>query len=257
MNSVKAPPVFEEDSNYELYKKEVKIWEILIGDDLKAEQMGPALFKAIKSQKAKEKVLEIEIDVIGGVNGVKEILKKMDELYEMERDQKIYRALDEFENFKREKTTEVAEFVNKFEAKHNTIKKFECVLPDGVLAYKLLKAANLDQNQEQLCRATMSEWSYKEMIKQLKRVFNDVKVRDPKDNLAIKTEPIHLAEGMSQMNFHDEWYPDESQFRDDYLEGPEMNETADGDQAEATFYSQRNYNRGNPTNSRFPTRPPY
>ena len=111
MNSVKAPPVFEEDSNYELYKKEVKIWEILIGDDLKAEQMGPALFKAIKSQKAKEKVLEMEIDVIGGVNGVKEILKKMDELYEMERDQKIYRALDEFENFKREKTTEVAEFV--------------------------------------------------------------------------------------------------------------------------------------------------
>ena len=38
--SMKAPPIFDEDTNYEHYKKEVEIWKILIGDDLEDKQLG-------------------------------------------------------------------------------------------------------------------------------------------------------------------------------------------------------------------------
>ena len=72
-------------------------------------------------------------------------------------------ALDAFENFKRPKKMDITEFVSEFENKHNKIKNYECLLPDGVLTYKLLKAANLERQQEQLCRATMRKWEYKEM----------------------------------------------------------------------------------------------
>ena len=88
MSSLKSPPVLDEDTNYEMYKKEVQLWEILVGEDLSAEQKGPALVKAIKVQTAREKVLELEVGEIGVADGVKAVLKKLDECYDIEKDQK-------------------------------------------------------------------------------------------------------------------------------------------------------------------------
>ena len=42
-------------------------------------------------------------------------------------------------------------------------------LPDGVLAYKLLKQAGLSGTHEQLIRATMTDLSYENMKLQLKK----------------------------------------------------------------------------------------
>ena len=246
MSNLKTPPTFDDDTNYENYKKEIALWKILIGEDLKPEQMGPALFKAIRSKKAKEKVLELETTDIGGAGGIDKITTKLDEIYEQDKDQKIYIALDDFETYKRKKNMDVAEFVNVFESKHNIIKKYECVLPDGVLAYKLLKAANLETSQEQLCRATMSEWSYKEMLTQMKRVFNDVGSVKEKEEVAIKTEPINFTENMYMPEFQeDEWNYDEQED----LQGNEMNTYYNN-------YATRNFG-SNPRFSRLPMRPNY
>ena len=46
-------------------------------------------------------------------------------------------------------------------------------LPDGVLAYRVLNSANLSNEQMTLCRATMMDLKYPEMVKQLKRLFAD------------------------------------------------------------------------------------
>lgn len=211
--SMKAPPVFDEETNYENYKKEVDLWKILVVKDLDANQLGPALFRGIKVRKAKDKVLELASGVIGAEGGIDKILKKLDELYEIEKDQKIYLALEDFESFRREKQESLVDFVSAFENKHNKIKAYECVLPDGVLTYKLLKAANLSKSQEQLCIATMQKWEYKEMIKQLKAVFNNiVRGNDNKETPAIKIEPINLAESMEaycNIPEHQQFYEDE------------------------------------------------
>ena len=76
----------DEDTNYKMYKKEVDLWEILVGEDLSEEQKGPALVKAIKVTKAREKVLELEVAEIGAAGGVKAVIKKLDEVYEIEKD---------------------------------------------------------------------------------------------------------------------------------------------------------------------------
>ena len=45
-------------------------------------------------------------------------------------------------------------------------------LPDGVLAYRLLKSTNLTVEKQQLARATLSELTYDNMKKQLKAIFD-------------------------------------------------------------------------------------
>ena len=80
MSTLKSPPILDHDTNYSNYKKEVELWQILIGDDLEPKQMGPALFKSIKVTKAKEKVLELETNQIGGEGGVEKVLAKLDEI---------------------------------------------------------------------------------------------------------------------------------------------------------------------------------
>lgn len=245
--SIKVPPTFDDDTNYEQYKKEVEIWELLLDEnDLKPNQMGPALFKTIRSRKAKEKVLELDVKTeIGGEQGMKLILEKLDEIYEIDKDQRIYLALEEFENFKRDKKMDISDFVSTFENKHNKIKNYECVLPDGVLTYKLLKAANLEKPQEQLCRATMRKWEYKEMIKQLKAVFNEItSTSETKENIAIKIEPINMVTSEHcNIAEHQQFYEDEY-----YTEYDDEIEKTQED-----AYYQRSY----PGSQRFPRKSQY
>lgn len=46
-------------------------------------------------------------------------------------------------------------------------------LPDGVLAYRVLNSANLNQEEMKLCRATINELKYDAMVKQLIRIYGD------------------------------------------------------------------------------------
>ena len=140
------PPEFTENTSYENFLKEVQLWLLLVEGVLDKKQMGPALFKSIKSQRAKEKVLELDVKTIGSDGGVDEVIKKLDEIYLLDKDQRIYLALDNFETFRRDKNMDMSEFVTEFESRHNKIKQFKCVLPDGVLAYKILKAVNLTEH---------------------------------------------------------------------------------------------------------------
>ena len=194
---LKSPPVLDDETNYDNFKKEVEIWILLVGGDLQKKQLGPALFKAIRPRKAKDKVLELEVKDIGAEDGITRIIQKLDEIYLLDKDQRIYIALDSFETYKRDQKMNMTEFVSEFEVKHNKIKQYDCVLPDGVLAYKLLKAANLTESQEQLCRATIGQWSYANMITQLKRIFDNVLSNNTitsNNAVTVKVEPVNWAE---------------------------------------------------------------
>ena len=63
------------------------------------------------------------------------------------------------------------DYLVKFEHLYTKIKDHKMELPDGVLAYRILNSANLSNEQMTLCRATMTDLTYAEMVKQLKRLF--------------------------------------------------------------------------------------
>ena len=46
-------------------------------------------------------------------------------------------------------------------------------LPTGVLAYRLLKSMDISENKE-LARATMANFTYDDMKKQLKAIYNNL-----------------------------------------------------------------------------------
>ena len=64
-------------------------------------------------------------------------------------------------------------------------------LLDGVLAYRVLKSANLSTENEKFARATIKELTYKNMCEQLRKIFVDISAGQKSEGqqLAIKTEP--------------------------------------------------------------------
>ena len=65
----------------------------------------------------------------------------------------------------------MTDYLNAFERLNNKLKVHRMELPEGVLAYRVLRSANLTGEQEQLARATVSDITYKAMCEKLKAIL--------------------------------------------------------------------------------------
>ena len=96
--SFKTPPNLREDISYDQWKKEIQLWKTFT--DLPDAKQGPAICLALTG-KAREAVLELDIEAISSEDGVKSLLERLDKLYLRDRDQTIYAAYEKFEKFVR------------------------------------------------------------------------------------------------------------------------------------------------------------
>ena len=162
------PPIYVEGRSYEEFSRDLDVWLLL--KVATAEEQGPLLFRTL-SPRAKAACKTITLDQIGSKDGFKLIRDKLDKLYLKDANQRIFVTLDRFEKFKRPAGMTMDEFLVEFENLHTEVKSKECTYPDGVLAYRLIKAANLSDDKEQLCRATVEtgKWSYESVLNQLKK----------------------------------------------------------------------------------------
>ena len=69
-------------------------------------------------------------------------------------------------------------------------------LPEGVLAYCLLKSVNLTLDQAQLAKATVTDITYRPMCDKLKSFFGNTSSNKQLGNIqaAIKSEPIDIKQ---------------------------------------------------------------
>ena len=139
---------------------------------LTAEKQGPCFYLLLEG-KARDAALELDIDNIKGENGVQLILQRLDALYLEDTIQTAYFAHQTFETFQRPENMTMKDYLVKFEHLYTKIKDHRMELPDAVLAYRVLNSGNLSNEQMTLCRATMMDLTYAEMVKQLKRLFAD------------------------------------------------------------------------------------
>ena len=123
------------------------------------------------------------------------MIEKLKKLYAKDEDQAAYIAYDEFESFKRPASTGMVDYLNEFERLYNKIKCHRMELPSGVLAYRLLKSANISEDRQQLARATLLELTYENMKKQLKAIFDTSSVGDGQTFKSSKkvTLPANIA----------------------------------------------------------------
>ena len=166
-NSYRNPPVLNEDTQYESWVKEVDLWSACC--KLEQNQQGPALALSL-SGNARQAALNVDSGTLKSNGGLAAVINKLNGLYLKDENQRIYVALKSFEQYKRPQTLSMDNYLNEFDLKYGKLKGHAIVLPDAVLAYRLLESANLDKSKSELVRATITRMSFDEMKKQLRKL---------------------------------------------------------------------------------------
>ena len=186
-NNFKIPPTFTEESCYEVWKNEIEMWKLVTDLAKKKQALAVALSLA---GKPREVALEIPTSVLNAEDGVDKLIEKLDDVFLTEEHENSYVAYSSFENFKKEPDVNMCDFIIEFERRYNKTKKFNMMLPDPVLAFKLLDSCNLNNSEKQLALTAASDSSYSAMKGALRRVFGEkLCYSKPNDCIRIKQEP--------------------------------------------------------------------
>ena len=83
----------------------------------------------------------------------------------------------------------IKDYIIQFERLNNKLIACDTKLPEGVLAYRLLKSAGITKEQEQLAKATVGQFTFSAMCAKLKSIFGDtVKAEPPTSGAAIRVK---------------------------------------------------------------------
>ena len=152
-----VPPTLSWIDEFEDWLHETEIWQCLT--DLDKDKQGPTLYLSLE-EKIRKTCSDINVKDFNSENGVDILVNKLKSLFAKDINQAAYLTYDKFETFKRATDVSMIDFINEFERLYNNIRKYEIELPAGVLAYRLLKSAEISEDKQQLARATLTPFSY-------------------------------------------------------------------------------------------------
>ena len=139
-NLNKSPPLLSKSETHDDWIKLLSIW--LKFTSLKSEKQELAIVLTLEGE-AHDEVLDIHTDVISGKDGVSKIIKRLNKIYRKGELSQKYNALEEFEIYKRKGSTSIRDFLMEFEKHLHKTRTYGTTMSDDLLAYHLLKAANL------------------------------------------------------------------------------------------------------------------
>ena len=99
-----------------------------------------------------------------------------------------YDAYEKFERFKRSIGMSLGDYTIEFEEFLYCLQKYEIKLPPAVLAYRYLNSANLTEVQSAIVRTTISDYTYDNMVKQVKAVYSESKQEQSERKIKVKVE---------------------------------------------------------------------
>ena len=203
-NPDKMPPPLSDSGNYEDWKKMVQIWSTFT--TLPKEKQGTTILLSLKGQD-QEAVLELTSAQITAAAGLDAVINRLDSLYLKDTTLQKYKALENFESYRRTPSTSINNFICGFEKRHHKIKSHGTTISDDLLAFCLLKSANLPAADEKLAKGT-AELTYTSMKDQLKKLFSDsnslpstAETTDPS-----RFEEINIHESYNEDNAHNTYY---------------------------------------------------
>ena len=186
-----APPDFPENAekSYEEWSRKIKWWQI--ETEIAEEKQGVAIARTL-SGKALDAILLLDDKQINCKDGVKNVMAKLDALYQKNSLTKKIEDIETFENIRRKDSSSVKEFIVDFERCVSQLKTHAIVYPSDVRGYKLMKGANLPPNEEKMVRASCTNIDYDSVHSKLKSMYGDEKPSS--DNFNLKAEPTFFAE---------------------------------------------------------------
>ena len=187
------PPPLNKVEDINDWIRELEIWQCVT--DLESTKQGPAIYLSL-SQKIRQECADISVNELNAENGVTLLINKLKDLYAKDTDQLSYTAYEQFETFCRPIEMNLTDYINEFERLYNKIKVYKMELPTGVLAYRMLKSANISEEKQQLVRATLDALTYEDMKKKLKAIHNII---SDDNDMKIKLESTYLS-NQEEMN---------------------------------------------------------
>ena len=97
----------------------------------------------------------------------------------------------------------ISDYLNESERLLNKTKQYGATMSTDVLAYCLLKSADLSETHEQLARATIKELKYDEKQLQLKKIFGDNDNSNSKSRVQIMMELINQTEHQTEEVYYE------------------------------------------------------
>ena len=170
MAAYKQPPKFDENSSYEAWSNEVKIWQNLT--DLDTTKQALAVTLSLKG-KARETAVRVPVDELNSNNGMQVLFTTLDKVFKKEDKDLAYEAYTTFDNFMRCDGLTIGDYIYEFEKLYERCSRLKMVLPDAVLAFKLLDNANFTFQEKQLALTACNELTLSSMKSAMKRIFGD------------------------------------------------------------------------------------
>ena len=159
---------------------------------------------------ALDAVLERDESDIGKENGVDFIIERLNRLLKKDSAVTKCQALEAFMTFKRPSNMSIQAYLNEFDKRLFKTKSHGTVMSDDILAYRLLKSADLSSYHEELVKATILDMQYDIMKDQLKKTFNDSSRQiQTKSEDIIKTEEAFMAKEINHLSFQVSYHQNE------------------------------------------------
>ena len=170
MGFVVNPPILTESTSYELWKLETRAWTLIT--DLGKEKQAIAVALNLPNGEKngiKERVFdELELNVLKRENGMDILFQFLDKhLLEDELVNSLKR-FEEFEIFERQNNENIREYVAKFDLKFRKLEKLNIIIPSEIVAFKLLRKANLSRHDRMIVLTGVNFVDKENMYKDMK-----------------------------------------------------------------------------------------
>ena len=161
------PPVYKAGRSYRIYKTELLLWSA--ATTVPAKQQAAAIVLSLPDDGAcrlRTIILErLPLEKLTADKGLEEVIGVLDELLGKDELEECLTDFEEFEDYRRSNEP-VNEYIIVFETKYNRVKDKGITLPPEVLAFKLIRGANISAEDRKIVLTGLDYTKKEELFNQ-------------------------------------------------------------------------------------------
>ena len=192
------PPTFNKAKTYERFRQELLAWTEIT--DLSKDKQGIAIALSLPDDdesQIREKVFDqIAIDDLKSNDGLTVLINFLDEHLAKDDLTDSLEKIEDFDDFYRTDGQSVTEYIAIFDSKYKKIEKKKMILTPEILAFKLLRKANITKKEKRLVLTGMNYENKTTLYEEAKKSLKKFKGSDGESSTSgssIKIEPAFLA----------------------------------------------------------------
>ena len=141
----KNPPQLQKAKSYDDWVKKLTVWRKVTC--LPKNEQGGAILASLEGAEgeAEDAILEMSVEQLTSDDSVDLIVTRLNELFKKNETLEKFEILDNFQTYSRPHHVTINDFMIEFDKRLTKTKKIGTVHSDDFLAYRLIKSANLSE----------------------------------------------------------------------------------------------------------------